>query len=73
MDDGHCIAVAFLARIDAVVVNAALTRVFVVGTGPKVAFDSVSIIPPRLDDAIQFKRCTETVILVAGDAPSLGD
>ena len=57
LDDGHCITVAFLIGIDAVLINAALTRVTVVviiGTGPKIALNSVPIVPPRLLDATEF-------------------
>ena len=71
MDDCHCIAVAFSVGIDAVLVYPTLTRVAVVvciGTGPEVPFDSIAIVPPRLNDAIQFERCAEAIVLVTNDA-----
>jgi len=70
LNDSHRIAVALLTGISAIPVDSTLTRVSVVvcvGTGPKVTLSSIAIVPPRLDDAVQFKRCAETVVLMADD------
>ena len=65
LDDSHCITVAFLTGIDAVLINSALTRVLVVvvGASPKIALNSVTIVPPRLLDATEFQRGAKTVVL----------
>ena len=68
LDEGHCVTIAFLSGIEAVLINSALTGVLIivgVASSPKVALKSITIIPPRLLNATEFKRGPKTVVLQA--------
>ena len=68
LDKCHCVTIAFLGGIEAVLIDAALTGVLIVvgvASGPKVALNSVTVVPPRLLNAAEFKRGAKTVVLQA--------
>ena len=57
-----------MGGIEAVLIVAALTGVLIVvcvASGPKVALNSVTVVPPRLLNAAEFKRGAKTVVLQA--------
>jgi hypothetical protein len=59
------IAIAFHRRIDAISINSALTGVnsgFVI-SGPEILRISVFVVPPGIDDVIQFKWSKIAIVL----------
>ena len=68
LDECHCVTIAFLSGIEAVLINSALTRVLIivgVTSSPEIALNSIPVIPPRLLNATEFKRGAKTIVLQA--------
>ena len=66
LDECHGVAVTFCIGVDAIPIDSTLTGVLIVvgvGTRPEVALGSIAIVPPRLDDAVQFERGAKAVVL----------
>ena len=58
------VTVAFDVRIDAILIDSALTDVTGgVGSGPKVLSFAVAIVPPRVFHSVEFQWSTEAIVL----------
>ena len=59
------VAIAIVREIDAFMIDATLARVnAVVPSRPKILRNTVSVIPPRLSDVINFERCEIAEVLI---------
>jgi len=64
LDECHGVAVTFCIGVDAIPIDSTLTCVLiVVGSRPEVALGSIAVVPPRLNDPVQFERGAKAVVL----------